>query len=472
MPMRGPVRESELWLKERFLRVKHAGGALDGLLFRIANKTRIRDEGIAESFLGCEPLRGELEWDKVMPYFANLERLGLGLFSRRYNPHIRFFPHHYCHARAAAALSPFSRSLIVVNDEAGNLWGDVPREFRGAALAPPPEPPSAAREFYTVYRQVGARLQCVEKKWQLKRGPANGSVGRLYSAAAQYIFNSYWSHGKVMGLAAFGRPGKPAASAREVLREKFAADKRFQGRGKKEWESCGRIGHYADAAAAVQEYFERWLAERIADLKRRFPREENLILTGGCALNCVANMKLARQGLFSSVYVPPFPGDESIAFGAACGLRYGDSTSPWKPLSWDEQVPNFGPKESEPDDKSCRAAFAGWKARRVADPGAAAADLLRRHKVVGWFQGRSESGPRALGFRSILANPLQAGIKDYLNGRIKGRESFRPYGCSVLWEDAGRYFCVPKGFESPFMSFAPHVREEWREKLGEITHKD
>jgi len=472
VPSEDSLLEAELWLKERFLRVKHAGGALNELLFQIANRTQVRDRCIAENFQGCDPLSAEREWNKTMPYFENLKRLGLKSFSSRFNPLLQFVPHHYCHARAAAALSPFSNSLIIVNDEAGNLWEDIPRKYGDAAFVPAPELSAEAREFYTVYRQKGARLECIEKKWQFRSRTESRSAGHLYTAAAEYIFGSCWSHGKVMGLAPFGRSDAFAASTKEALIKNLAAGKRFNGRSKKEWENCGRFEHYADAAAAVQEYFERWLVERVSDLKRRFPRVENLILTGGCALNCVANMKLVRSGLFSSVYVPPFPGDESISFGAACCLRYEAPTSPWKPLSWDEQIPNFGPKKSAPDGESCRTAFSSWKVHLVNDPSAVAADLLRRHKIVGWFQGRSESGPRALGFRSILANPLQPGIKDYLNSRIKGRENFRPYGCSVLWEEADRYFCVPRGFESPFMSFAPWVREEWRTKLKEVTHKD
>jgi len=482
LPVNGPLLETEIILKERFVRVKHAGGPLDHFLFKIAKNGSIAEDCIAENFAFWDPINAEQRWNESFPYFDNLKRLGLASFTRHFNPNLRFFTHHYCHARSAAALSPFEKSLIIVNDGGGNPWSDFTSKHEEAAFPPPPALTGHAREFYTVYRQSGSRLSCVEKKWQPQNpasadeveGAAAGdiSLGWLFTRASQYVFNSDWAQGKVMGLAAFGRPGAMKVKKRKIFFKNLDKGKRFTGSGKWAWEGCDLIEHYADISAAVQEYFEQWLLDSAADLKRRFPREENLILTGGCALNCVANMKLAQSGLFSSIYVPPFPGDESTAFGAACSLRYENPNESWQPWPWKSQVPNFGPRESEPDEKSCRIIFSGWNVRRLKDPAVTAAELLGQHKVIAWFQGRSESGPRALGFRSIFANALQPGIKEYLNEVIKGRERFRPYGCSVLWEKASRYFCVPRGFESPFMSFAPRVREEYRDLLGEIAHKD
>jgi carbamoyltransferase len=97
---------------------------------------------------------------------------------------------------------------------------------------------------------------------------------------------------------------------------------------------------------------------------------------------------------------------------------------------------------------------------------------LAKGLVVAWFQGRSESGPRALGNRSILANPMVAGLKDRLNAEIKFREDFRPYGCSVLQECAHEYFEVEKGFNNPYMSFAVKTRENQRRRLSQVTHID
>jgi carbamoyltransferase len=102
----------------------------------------------------------------------------------------------------------------------------------------------------------------------------------------------------------------------------------------------------------------------------------------------------------------------------------------------------------------------------------AASKALLSQQIIGWWQGRSECGPRALGNRSILAFPDRAGLKNYLNHSIKGRESFRPYGCSVLQDKAHLYFEVNQEFENPFMSFAVKVKSDFRDQLAEVTHVD
>jgi carbamoyltransferase len=468
-----PVHESplgmELLLKERFTRVKHAGGELNQLLFKVVDKVVVVPERIAEtSFRGAEQM-----WNAREPYFEILRRCGLGAYTIQFNPKLRLFTHHYAHARAAATLSPFSNSLIIVFDGSGNCRSDFAAGHPEITCFPPPSVPGTPLESCTVYRQTGSRLECVLKEWQFfDNMTGHKGLGWLFTLAAVHIFNDRWAEGKVMGLAALGRPDVYTVRTREELFGKLGDGNAFRGRGKRPWEECGRVQYYADIARAVQEHFERSLFELAEKLKQRFPDEENLILTGGCALNCIANMKLVDKGLFKSFYVPPFPGDDSVALGSACALRYENESEPWSPCPWEDQIPNFGPRESAPSAAACRDIFKGWTLRELSDPAAEAARLLSRGKIVAWFQGRSESGPRALGFRSILADPGRPEIQDYLNERVKGREKFRPYGCSVLWEDAATYFEIPRGFESPFMSFAPRVRGPWRERLGGIAHAD
>ncbi|HVA66800.1 MAG TPA: carbamoyltransferase C-terminal domain-containing protein [Elusimicrobiota bacterium] len=485
-PVGGPPEESQIFLKERFTRIKGVGSPIDGLLAMPEVLESADEDGalIAESSYGERPALVEDELERKTGYFKLLETLdlrrkGLLKFFSRYNPEVRFLSHHYCHARAAAALSPYSKALILVADGVGSnakIFDPGHREISGS-FAPAEcrySPTGVTAESVTVYLQERSQLRCVHKEWQqiTKSGlkPKSDGLGALYAWAASYIFNSGLASGKVMGLAAYGTPAK--IKNRADFFERLGWDKSFKGVSKEEWEQDGKFRFYADAAASVQSHFEESLLILIRKMKDAFPDVGNLILTGGCALNCVANMKAFDKGLFSSIYVPPFPGDESISFGAAQALRADVLGSHWAPLAWERQVPNFGPEQSAPTPAAIKAAFKGMPARELGDPADAAARLLAKGKIVGWFQGRSESGPRALGCRSILAAPGTKGLRDDLNRRIKKRESFRPYGCSVLWERAHEYFAAPRGFESPFMSFAPAIRAPWREALSEVAHID
>ncbi|HVA66166.1 MAG TPA: carbamoyltransferase C-terminal domain-containing protein [Elusimicrobiota bacterium] len=485
MPAGAAVSETELLLKERFTRVKHDHGHLDLLAFAMPAGVRARAGLIAGNPGFWDPYEdhGLSVGPALKSVYENFIKLAGLEFLSPFYPRTRRLTHHYCHARAAAALSPFERALILVNDGRGDFRRGFPSGHEEILKFPaPPDLSGEACEFYTVYKQSGSRLECAMKEWQrsgdgytLIDGPEirdRRSMGAFYCGSGLYIFNDLFQEGKVMGLAAYGRPEALKIGKKENFFRELGEENRFRGRGKREWESSGRFEHYADVAAAVQGHFEEWLLGTAADLKRRFPEAENLILTGGCALNCAANMKLAESGLFSSVYVPPFPGDESIAFGAAAALRYAEFGEPWRPLSWESQTGSFGSAKSAPKEKTCLEVFKGWKTRRLDDPAAVAAAALAEGKIIAWFQGRSESGPRALGSRSILADPSRPGMRDYLNACVKGREGFRPYGCSVLWEDAAEYFEVPNGFESPFMSFAPKVREAYRGRLKEVVHAD
>ncbi len=427
---------------------------------------------VAESSVYKRPVDVEREIERIHRYSRIIEAFDLSHFSSLCNPGIKFFTHHYCHARAASALSPFRTALILVMDGCGNAasaFGPEHPEIKGFPAG------GDIFETCTAYLLEEGRLECVDKQWHFIENWGSPNViseglGWFYDLAARYIFNSRVDCGKVMGLAPFGSAERVSDQKRYF--ERLGWGRAFQGHGKTEWEASSSFRFYADVAASVQAHFTQAYLAIVRGLKERFPKIENLVLTGGCALNCAANMKVIESRLFSSVYVPPFPGDESIGFGAAQALRLDVLKIPWAPLSWEEQVPNFGPNRSVPSRAAAIKLFQGRKVRVLKNVPAAVAKLLREGKVVGWFQGRSESGPRALGFRSVLADPTKRGMKDYLNERIKGREKFRPYGCTVLWEKSHDYFDVPEGFESPFMSFAPRVRGGYGDLLREITHVD
>lgn len=478
---RDPEIRAEMWLKERWTRRKRAGGDVSVLLQRTMDlplppKAQVL---VAESSFGCRPNAAESFLDKQFPYFKFIAGMGLDRFVSRFNSRLRFLPHHYCHAMSAAAISPFTRSLILVLDGGGSCskaFGSTHPEIK---RFPPPAGDADechVTEALSLYAQEGAQLHCLRKDWQiLENLPQRRDVlishglGKFYAAASSFIFNSKEQPGKVMGLAAFGRPNR--ISDRVLFYKNLDWAKACTGANPAEWQASPHFRLYADIAASVQKHFEDILLSLIADIKRRHPGYSNLVLTGGCALNCAANIRIVRSRLFQRLYIPPFPGDEGIAFGAAQCLRFR-SGLPWRPTSRRIQTGNFGARLSVPMERDIRRVFAGFMIERLPDSTATAAELLSRRYVLGWFHGRSESGPRALGFRSLLASPMIPGLRDRLNRHVKGRESFRPYGCSTLWERAHRYFCVEKGLDSPFMSFAPEVRMRYRPALRAVTHAD
>ncbi|MEQ1877895.1 MAG: carbamoyltransferase C-terminal domain-containing protein, partial [Bdellovibrionia bacterium] len=383
---------------------------------------------------------------------------------------------HYCHAMAAVAISPFTRSLIVVMDGAGTQATDFSKgHFETKYL------PSAKKNRYeecTVYLQEGAKLTTVFKRWQeFRTGEERANypgwtmsegLGIFYEESAKYIFNSIREAGKVMGLSPYGKP-TPVKDRLEFLKS-LDWDESFKGKGKKAWENSGRFKDYANMAASVQAHFEQDLFAILKKLNRMYPDVRDLIFTGGCALNCIGNMKILYNGYFDRVYIPPFPSDECIAFGAAYGNFLAKHPERWSPLDWSEQIGNYGPKRSVPNLKAMQETFKDFWVHQPDEICEFTAEQLAKKKLIAWFQGRSESGPRALGNRSILARVDVPGLKDHMNAKVKGREAFRPYGSTCLLEKASEYFEVPPGFESPFMSFAPRVRPKFKQALSEVTH--
>jgi carbamoyltransferase len=219
---------------------------------------------------------------------------------------------------------------------------------------------------------------------------------------------------------------------------------------------------HAALAASVQQRLEevvldlaRWLRDRSG--------ARSVAMAGGVALNCVANGRLAAEGPFDSVWVQPAAGDAGTALGAALHVAQA---------SGDEIVPMgsaaIGRGWSD-DEIEAVLRTAGIPYERPADVAAEAAAVLAGHGIVGWFEGRSEYGPRALGHRSLLANPQQRDMLRRLND-VKGREQFRPVAPLVTLERAADVFdgVIP----SPYMLFVHRVREPWRDRIPAVVHVD
>lgn len=479
----GPKPGIELALSERLNRKKASGAWPEAAIRLLAARLGNAAVQIAENreIFSTEAFEGML--DEKFPFYDYLRRENLGRYSRHFNPDLKAITHHLCHATAAKLMSPFTKALIVVMDGAGSMRSefapDHPEVARPLRLAPfmpsGPEVSLKALEECSVYLLDAGKLDCVYKRWQVfaqnQYGDGYGEgPGLFFENAAKFIFHCKLSAGKVMGLAPFGR-ATPIQDRRQYL-DSLDRSLAFPGGGKARWEASPQRALYTDVAATVQASFEESLLALLSRLRELLPEYSNLILTGGCALNCSANAKILGKNLFEKIYVPPFPGDECIGLGAAASLYYASEPDAWSPLPFENQHGYFGPVDSLPSADSVLSAFAGFSVTKPPSITDYAADLLDRGKIIAWFQGRSESGPRALGNRSILASPKIPGLKDQLNGFVKFRESFRPYGASVLREFAPEYFHVAADFDSPFMSFAVRTRADYRALLQEVTHVD
>jgi carbamoyltransferase len=198
---------------------------------------------------------------------------------------------------------------------------------------------------------------------------------------------------------------------------------------------------------------------------------DRLCLAGGVGLNCVANWRILEESGFKEIFIQPAAGDSGGALGAAF---YVYNTALANPRTFRMKHALWGPAY---DDRQVKAALdhANAKYVHVDDE----VELLRRTarmiadgKVVGWFQGRLEFGPRALGARSLLADPRDPKMRDVINAKVKFREAFRPFAPAILKERAHEYFEMPEGMDAPYMLLVPRVREEKRDVIPAVTHQD
>jgi carbamoyltransferase len=227
--------------------------------------------------------------------------------------------------------------------------------------------------------------------------------------------------------------------------------------------------HWEDVAWRVQDDTEKVMIERARWLREK-TGARNLVMAGGVALNCVANGKVAREAGFDNVWIQPAAGDDGIAIG--CAL-YGHLAVQNKPRRYKISHAYFGRPYGDAEvERAMSPALVrmATKQKKSDDICRDTAQVLSEGNVVGWFQGGSEFGPRALGHRSIIADPRKAEMKDILNSRVKHRQPFRPFAPIVLAERADEIF-EGKG-DSPYMLMAKNVHPAWRDRIPAIVHVD
>jgi carbamoyltransferase len=324
------------------------------------------------------------------------------------------------------------------------------------------------------------------------------SLGIFYTAVTQWLgFPKYGDEGKVMGLAPYGTPRfidemrqivRPKDDVFELGLEFFRHDKEgvdmtwddgtptigtlFSERmeevfGRAREPGADLAALHEDVAASLQAMLEEAYLRLVNALweRTRIPR---ICLAGGVALNAVANGRIRPETPFEDVFVQPAAGDSGIAVGAALHVWHEELGRP-RGFKMDHAF--WGPEYS---DEECASALAdaGLDAERLDDDAlfARVAERIAAGDVVGWFQGRMEYGPRALGHRSIVADPRRPDMKDVLNARIKHREPFRPFAPSILAESTGEWF--EQDYTSPYMVLVYKTRVEKRELIPAVNHVD
>ena len=357
--------------------------------------------------------------------------------------------HHLAHAVSAFSGSGFEQSLVVTLDATGDL-------------------------------KSGTVAVASVDSWEHVTDFGNEqSLGLFYLEAIGYLGYGQFDEYKVMGLAPYGDPQRLRGVFRDCYELAAAGGYRLHAGGlralehhlrpRRQDEPFAQI--YRDAAAALQEALEAIVLHVLAH-HREATGLRHLCLAGGVAHNCSMNGQILRSGLFDRVFVQPVAHDAGAALGAAqySALRHGQAIWPGKPLTHVYLGPDL------PPPAGIEAVLSRWQHfldfTREDDICRRAATLIAEDRVIGWVQGRSEFGPRALGNRSILADARPARNKDRINAMVKKREGYRPFAPSVLREDAHRYFEIREDEEFPFMIFVVGVRPEMRDLLGAVTHVD
>jgi len=368
---------------------------------------------------------------------------------------IHYLTHHLCHAAAAFFTSPFEDAAILTADGYGE------------------------RQSTTIYRGRGLDLEL------LAEIDFPHSIGSFYAALTDYLgFRANSGEGKVMGLASYGREGEYVGKLRKLItltERGFELDlsyfEFFHDRPHRYSEKLVALlgparepestvdRRHEDIAFALQAVTEEAMLH-LARMARKLTGAKNLCVAGGVALNCVANGRMQREMDFEKFFFYPAAGDTGTSVGAALAV---------------EHLLHRGPRSMAVASEYLGTGFTAAQVRAVLDrgrlryhmlkdPEVTAARMIADGLIIAWFQGRAEFGPRALGNRSILADPRCTEMKDLLNATVKFREPFRPYAPSVLEESCGKFF--GSDVPSPYLLRAYPTRPEMIDVLPAITHVD
>jgi carbamoyltransferase len=451
--------------KERLNRIKHAWGTLgDIALYRSSHRNFGDTIAVVVECFSSDSQRFRMD-----EYKSELEcKLSLSKDVVH-----REISHHFAHAYSAFYPSGFEAAAVVIVDNRGS-----PIELVGetAEVRHPPrsiEFEDGALEVLSVFDADVTGIRPMSRQWWDRSSGSPVGLGMFYSMATRAVFGRANREGVLMGLAAHGSATHmpmPPLEVRgcEVLIppewQTMLADVDRFASFRSDSES---LSDAADFAARVQLTFEEALIA-ITRNARALTGKENLVYAGGCALNCSANARLVAESGFRRVFVPPACDDGGTSIGCAI---YGAQLIGGDPFAWTWDKDYLGPPKT--GEAYLLDSMAASMNLVVDQPDGLIAEValaIKNGEIIAIYQGRSESGPRALGNRSILADPRHISTRDFINSEVKHREWFRPLAPVVRAENVSKYFDTDGA--SPFMQRKVMVRPEWRQALGAVCHVD
>ena len=466
--------------EERLTRKKHTCGFPIDAIARCLSERELSCEDIDVIAVSVQP---QLDWGKraafiaknfpkslpLLKYEVKLNLDHKSTFAKWLNenwpnkdsrPRIEYVPHHMSHAAGSFYVSPFESAAILSVDGSGEWASSLLGHGDGNTVT------EYSRSYFPM------------------------SLGSVYESVTQFLgFRPCYDEGKTMGLAPLGDPEVFKDVVSEILTvdsdgclhvdlsyfeyqywgERLVSQKFYDTFGQARVNRAdGKVPfeqHHYDVAAAFQYGLEECCL-KMARILHDNSGEDNLVITGGVALNSVMNGRVVRETPFKDIYVMPAAGDNGTAMGAAYYVWNGLEN---KPRSFVHTDPYLGTEYSNDEIetllKACKLDFEHHENIEEVTAG-----LLHEGQIVCWFQGRMEIGPRALGNRSILANPTLPHMKDKINAEVKHREAFRPFAPSCIVEAKDDYFDIE--VEAPFMLKVCDVLEEKKEVVPAITHLD
>ena len=433
-------------------------------------KPFLKFERLLETYVAFAP-RGFKSFCMAMPIWLKEKLFQKNLLFKKLKKHdqnfnddrkIYFCDHHLSHAASAFFPSPFEEAIVLTADGVG--------------------------EWATTTVAIG-KANNLEIKKEIH---FPHSLGLLYSAFTYYTgFKVNSGEYKLMGLAPYGKPIYENKIKNKLIDIKedgtFHLDqayfnyatgttmtnKKFNnlfGQDRRDSKKEKLTQFHMDIAASIQKVTEDIMIKLAKSLKEEF-NISNLCLAGGVALNCVANGKILKENIFDNIWVQPAAGDAGGSLGAALALWHIEQNNSRKVnLKDDMQGSYLGPEYSQKQiEEQLDKAGAKYKTLNEEELIEKAANSISKGKAIGWFQGRMEFGPRALGGRSILGDPRSSEMQKNLNLKIKFRESFRPFAPSILKEDLKEWFDID--IDSPYMLMVSNVKKDKIIKMTEDQKK-
>ena len=441
---------------------------VDAIVF--FEKPFLKFERLLETYVAMAP-KGFIQFAKAMPVWLREKLFQKNMLLQLLKSHdknfnnskkIFFSEHHLSHAASAFYPSPFNKAIVLTADGVGE-WATT-----------------------TVAIGDGKNLD-IKKEIHFPH-----SLGLLYSAFTYYTgFKVNSGEYKLMGLAPYGKPKYTDQIKKELihikedgsfrLNQKYfdyttgltMTNKKFHnlfGQNPRNNKKEKLTEFHMDIASSIQEVTEEVILKICKSLKAEY-KIPNLCLAGGVALNCVANGKIYKEKIFENIWIQPASGDAGGSIGAALAYwhielsnqRHNEETDQ---MNGSYLGPEFNNEEIKKKLNELGAKFHFFNDNELINK---TATDLSEGKGIGWFQGRMEFGPRALGGRSIIADPRSETMQKNLNLKVKYRESFRPFAPSVLREDVGEWFDFDK--DSPYMLIVSNVKKEKQQKMSDVEKK-